>query len=79
MATKKEIVNGIDYTGYHEYPVGYWKYHKITDLETSHIKNILKSNARSNYIECESKIMELENELRIRALEERIKILESRL
>ena len=78
MATK-EIVNGIDWTGYREYPVGYWKYHKITDLETNHIKNILKSNARSNYIEHKSKIMELENELRFRALQERIKILESRL
>ena len=78
MATK-EIVNGIDWTGYREYPVGYWKYYKITDLETNHIKNILNYNARNNYIEHESKIMELENELRIRALEERIKILESRL
>ena len=78
MATK-EIVNGIDWTGYREYPVGYWKYHKITDLETNHIKNILKSNARSNYIEDELKIMELENELRFRVLEEKIKILESRL
>ena len=60
------------------YPVGYWKDRLIIDLETSHIKNILNIFSKKRSIE-DKKLIELENELRFRVLEKKIKILESRL
>ena len=60
-----------------DYPRGYWNENLITDLETSHLENILYSFSKKVEV-ADTKLTEIETELRFRALEERIKLLESK-